>query len=170
MRISVHSITLALSLLSTAAFAQAPAANKTGAKPAPAAVVAAGKVCKLEIAGNDMMQFDKKELAITGDCKVVELTLKHTGKLPLSAMGHNWVLTKTADAMPVNNAGLTVGVAKDHVPPGDKRVIAYTKLVGGGQSTKVVFPTNALVKGGDYTFFCSFPGHIGLMRGKFVVK
>ena len=58
---------------------------------------AADKVCKLEIAGTDAMQFDKKELAVAGDCTQVELTLKHSGKLPAQAMGHNWVLTKTSD-------------------------------------------------------------------------
>jgi azurin len=131
---------------------------------------AAGKVCKLDISGTDAMQYDKKELSIAADCKVVQLTLKHAGKLPISAMGHNWVLTKTADVMAVNNAGLTVGAAKNHVPPGDKRVIASTPLVGGGQSASISFPTTGLVKGGDYTFFCSFPGHIGLMRGKFIVQ
>jgi azurin len=147
----------------------------TGATPPPAAKPAAkppvtGKVCKLEISGTDAMQFDKKELAIAADCKVVQLTLRHSGKLPISAMGHNWVLTKTADVMPVNNAGLTAGMARNHVPPGDKRVIAFTPVVGGGQSTSISFPTTGLVKGGDYTFFCSFPGHIGLMRGKFLVQ
>lgn len=34
-----------------------------------------------------MMQYDKKELTVAGDCAEVELTLKHTGKLPAAAMG-----------------------------------------------------------------------------------
>ncbi len=157
---------LAISVGSAAAIAATPPpAAKPAAKP-----TATGKVCKLDISGTDAMQYDKKELAIAADCKVVQLTLKHSGKLPISAMGHNWVLTKTADVMAVNNAGLTVGVAKNHVPPGDTRVIASTPVVGGGQSTSISFPTTGLVKGGDYTFFCSFPGHIGLMRGKFLVQ
>ena len=56
----------------------------------------ADKLCKVEIAGTDAMQFDKKEIAVAGDCTEVEVTLKHTGKLPAQAMGHNWVLTKTS--------------------------------------------------------------------------
>ncbi len=159
-----------LVLLAVAAICSNSIAAVPAAKPAVKPTAAAGKVCKLAIGGNDAMQYDKKELSITADCKTVELTLKHTGKLPISAMGHNWVLTKTGDAMPVNNAGLTVGVAKNHVPPGDKRVLAATSLVGGGQSVTITFATKGLVKGGDYTFFCSFPGHIGLMRGKFIVQ
>ena len=60
-----------------------------------APVKAADKVCKLEIAGNDLMQYDKKELKVGSDCTQIEVTLSHTGKLPAAAMGHNWVLTKT---------------------------------------------------------------------------
>jgi azurin len=47
-------------------------------------------------------------------------------------------------------------------------VIAHTKVVGGGESTSVKFPVSKLTKGGDYTFFCSFPGHYGLMKGKLI--
>jgi len=126
---------------------------------------AADKVCKLEIASTDQMSYDKKELVVAADCTSVELTLHHTGKLAVAQMGHNWVLTKTADAQPVANDGLSAGVANDHVKKGDTRVIAHTKLIGGGQSTSVTFPTSALTKGGAYTFFCSFPGHIALMKG-----
>ena len=38
-------------------------------------------------------------------------------------------------------------------------MIAHTKVIGGGQTTSVKFPTSALKKGEAYTFFCSFPGH-----------
>ena len=64
----------------------------------------------LEIDGNDMMKFDKSELKVADSCTEVELTLKHSGKLPATAMGHNWVLTKTGDLTAVANAGMT---AKD---------------------------------------------------------
>jgi len=125
----------------------------------------ADKVCKLEITGSDQMQFDKKELAVAGDCTQVELTLHHSGKLPAQAMGHNWVLTKTADMAGVASDGIGVGFANDHVKKGDARVIAHTKIVGGGQSTTVTFPTAALTKGGAYSYFCSFPGHSAIMKG-----
>lgn len=132
---------------------------------APAA--AAGKLCKLEIAGDDKMQFDKKELAIAGDCTEVELTLKHTGKLPAQQMGHNWVLVKTADVTAVSTAGMTAGLDKNYLPPGDKRVLAATKVIGGGQSTTVKFPTTLLKKGESYTYVCTFPGHYTIMKGIF---
>jgi len=126
---------------------------------------AADKVCKLDINSTDQMSYDKKELVVAADCTSVELTLHHTGKLAVAQMGHNWVLAKTADAQAVANDGLAAGVANDHIKKGDTRVIAHTKLIGGGQSTSVTFPTSALTKGGAYTFFCSFPGHIALMKG-----
>ena len=83
-------------------------------------------------------------------------------------MGHNWVLTKTADYTAVANAGMAAGLDKDYLPVDDKRIIAHTKVIGGGESTSVKFPVSKLTKGGDYTFFCSFPGHYGLMRGKLI--
>ena len=126
---------------------------------------AADKVCKLEISGTDQMQFDKKELVVAPDCTSVELTLKHAGKLPAQAMGHNWVLTKTADVAGVANDGMGAGLPKNYIKDGDARVIAHTKIVGGGQTTSVTFPTAALKKGESYTYFCSFPGHSSLMKG-----
>jgi azurin len=128
---------------------------------------AADKVCKLEITGTDAMQFDKKELAVAGDCTQVELTLKHSGKLPAQAMGHNWVLSKTADVAGVASDGIGAGFANDHIKKGDARVLAHTKIIGGGQTTSITFPTAALKKGESYTYFCSFPGHSSLMKGAF---
>lgn len=128
---------------------------------------AADKVCKVEIAGNDQMQFDKKEIAVAADCTDVEVTLKHTGKLPAQAMGHNWVLTKTSDLTPVATDGMGAGLANDHVKKGDTRVIAHTKVIGGGQTTSVTFKTSLLKKGEAYSFFCSFPGHYSIMKGAF---
>ena len=93
---------------------------------------AADKVCKYEITGNDLMQFDKKELVVAPDCTQVELTLKHTGKLPAQAMGHNWVLTKTADVAPVANEGLAdITVIVDHNKfQSDSRSASITTISG----------------------------------------
>jgi azurin len=128
---------------------------------------AADKLCTVDIAGTDQMQFDKKEIVIAPDCTEVQINLKHTGKLPAQAMGHNWVLTKTADVGPVASDGLGAGLANEHLKKGDTRVIAYTKIIGGGQTTSVKFPTAKLKKGEAYTYFCSFPGHSSIMKGTF---
>ena len=57
---------------------------------------AADAPCKLEISGNDLMQYDKAELAAPATCKQITVTLHHTGKLPKEAMGNNWVLVNAA--------------------------------------------------------------------------
>lgn len=128
--------------------------------------VASAKTCNVDIAGTDQMTFDKKEIAVAADCTEVKLTLKHTGKMPATAMGHNWVLTGTKDMQPVATAGMSAGAANAYVPKGDARVLAHTKVIGGGETTSITFPTSKLKKGGDYTFFCSFPGHWAVMKGK----
>lgn len=127
----------------------------------------AADACKLEIAGNDQMQYDKKELAVPATCKEVTVTIHHAGQLPAAAMGHNWVLVNTPDLTAVANAGMGAGLASDYVGANDKRVIAHTKVVGGGQTASVTFSTAALKPGGDYSYLCTFPGHNALMRGKF---
>jgi azurin len=131
----------------------------------PVAANAADKVCKLAITGTDLMQYDKKELDVAADCTSVELTLTHGGKLPKEAMGHNWVLVNAPDLSTVANAGMSAGAANNYVAPGDKKVLASTKIVGGGESATVTFPTSILKAGGSYMYLCTFPGHNSSMRG-----
>jgi azurin len=123
--------------------------------------------CQLEISGNDQMQYDKQLLSVPASCTEVTLTLHHSGKLPREAMGHNWVLVSGPDLNAVANSGMGAGLANDYVQPGDQRVIAHTRVIGGGQTTSVTFPTSLLKPGGDYRYLCSFPGHNALMRGTF---
>jgi azurin len=134
-----------------------------------AAPFASAKTCAVAIEGNDQMQYNLKEIKIAADCTDVEVTLKHVGKLPATAMGHNWVLANTADMATIANAGIAAGLANNYLHLPDARVLASTKVVGGGESTSVKFNTSILKKGGDYSFFCSFPGHWALMHGKFLI-
>ncbi|WP_258391470.1 plastocyanin/azurin family copper-binding protein, partial [Stenotrophomonas maltophilia] len=55
-----------------------------------------------------------------------------------------------------------------YLPKAAKRGLRHPKLIGGGKTTHVRFSTQGLQKGGDYTFFCSFPGHFAMMKGTFV--
>ncbi|HTX23892.1 MAG TPA: azurin [Steroidobacteraceae bacterium] len=133
----------------------------------PSVAHAADAVCKLQISGNDLMQFDKRDLTVPAGCAEIQVTLTHTGKLPAAALGHNWVLVKSSDLAAVANAGAAAGLVHNYLEPGDPRVIAATKVVGGGESTSVTFPVSKLVKGGSYMYLCTFPGHNALMRGNF---
>jgi len=129
--------------------------------------VAHADPCQLEISANDQMQYDKQTLTVPASCKEVTLTLRHTGKLPREAMGHNWVLVNAADFNAAASTGMSAGLGNDYVAPGDKQVLAHTKTIGGGQTTSVTFPTSILKPGGDYRYLCTFPGHNALMRGTF---
>jgi azurin len=68
------------------------------------------------------------------------------------------------------NDGMPAGLEKDYVKAGDTRIIAHTKVVGGGETTSVTFPVSKLAAGTEYTYFCSFPGHWGIMKGALTVK
>ena len=65
--------------------------------------------CEQVIEGNDALQFNSKTMTVSASCETVTLTLKHTGQLPANIMGHNWVLTKSSDFMPVAQAGGSAG-------------------------------------------------------------
>ena len=125
--------------------------------------------CQQVIEGNDMLQFNLKEMVVSASCAEVTVTLKHTGAMPANVMGHNWVLTNNTDFMPVAQAGGAAGLDNNYVPVGDLRVLAETTVIGGGQETSVTFSIESLVVGDDYTFFCSFPGHYAIMQGAFKV-
>jgi len=126
--------------------------------------------CNQVIEGNDMLQFNLKEMVVSSSCSDITVTLKHTGAMPANVMGHNWVLTNTADFMPVATAGGGAGLGNNYVPVNDARVIAASAVIGGGAETSVTFSGALLSAGGDYTFFCSFPGHYMIMKGSFVVR
>jgi len=126
------------------------------------------RTCAVTISGDDAMKFDKTEIRIDASCTQVAVTLKHTGKLAANVMGHDWVLAKTADMAGIDADGMKAGMAVGFIRTGDARVVAHTKVIGGGQSDTVTFATSKLIKGGDYSFFCSFPGHSTMMKGKFV--
>lgn len=125
--------------------------------------------CTIKLKGDDRMQFDQKEITVSAACKTISMELEHTGKLPAAAMGHNVVVAATADVQAINAAGAKAGAAAGYLPAGDAKVLGATDMIGGGTSTKASFPGSKLKAGGDYTFFCSFPGHAALMKGKLVV-
>ncbi|HEX7081171.1 MAG TPA: azurin [Gammaproteobacteria bacterium] len=134
-----------------------------------AAAPAVAQECELTIEGNDQIMYNKKELRVSADCKMVTVTLRHVGMLAANVMGHNWVLTKTEDFMPVAQAGQAAG-PPNFVPANDERVIAASAVVGGGEEVSVTFDLSQLEPGGDYTYFCTFPGHFVLMNGKFIIE
>lgn len=121
--------------------------------------------CAVTIEGNDQMQFNIKSVEVPKSCTSFTMTLKHTGKMSKSTMGHNIVVATTADTNAAAADGLKAGAANEYVKPGDARVLAFTKMIGGGETTSVNLDVAKLKAGTEYTYFCSFPGHSFIMRG-----
>ena len=121
--------------------------------------------CSVEVESNDAMQFNAKAISVPAACKDFTVKLKHVGKMPKTAMGHNIVVSTAADMQPVINDGIAAGAAADFVKAGDARVLAHSKVIGGGETTKFDIDVTKLKAGTDYAFFCSFPGHVALMKG-----
>ena len=128
-------------------------------------------VTELTIEGNDQMRYNKDRLAVKAGA-MVRLTLKHVGTLPIQSMGHNLVIINpgidpfefSAD---VNENGGSLD--NSYVPePLRDRVIAYTEMIGGGETAVVGF--KAPQEPGKYPFLCSFPGHVGMMQGLLIVE
>ena len=125
--------------------------------------------CSIVLESNDTMKFNKTSIEVPKACKDFTINLKHTGKMAKNVMGHNVVVTKTADMAGVNTDGIKAGLPNDYVKPGDTRVIAHSKVIGGGETTSVKIPV-AKLGAGPNSFFCSFPGHAALMKGTITLK
>lgn len=128
--------------------------------------IQAQEVREIVIESNDRMQFDIKEIKVKAG-ETIKLTLKHVGKMPVQAMGHNWVLLESG--IKVNEFAMEAAKARDndYIPKDTKDVIVTTKLLGGGEEDTITFEAP---EKGTYMFLCSFPGHFGLMQGTFVVE
>ena len=141
--------------------ADAPA---SGAASANSAAAPAAGNCATTVEANDAMQFNTKEIQVSKACKEFTITLKHTGTQPKTSMGHNIVIGKAEDMDGIFKDG--VGAADtDYVKPDDARVVAHTKLIGGGEESSLTLDPAKLADG-EYKFACTFPGHGALMNGK----
>ena len=130
------------------------------------AVPAFADDCAVTIEGTDQMTYNLSQIDVKKSCEKFTVNLKHVGTLPAASMGHNWVLSKTEDYQALAQEGMALGLEKNYVDDADKRVLAHTKVVGGGEETSVTFDVSALQAGSAYSYFCSFPGHYALMDGK----
>ena len=129
----------------------------------PAAFAA---TCSVNLEGSDAMKYNLSNIDVSKSCKTFTINLKHTGKLARNVMGHNVVVAKSADMAGIDADGMKAGLAADYIKAADARVIAHSKVVGGGESTSVVIPVAKLsAAGAPLSFFCSFPGHSTFMKG-----
>lgn len=128
---------------------------------------AATDTAMLTINGTDQMTYDKNELRVKAG-QMVSLTLHHDGKMSKDAMGHNWVLISNAISVEDFANKAIAAKAEDYIPAAEyANTIAHTKLLGGGESDTITFEAP---EKGTYDFLCTFPGHFGAMKGKFIVE
>jgi azurin len=135
--------------------------EKVEAKEAPA------DTAYLEITSNDEMKFNLSELKAKAGQTVV-LKLSHIGEMPKETMGHNWILLQKDVAMAKFATAAIKEKDTDYIPAdAADQIIAHTKLLGGGEDDTITFQAP---ESGTYTYLCSFPGHFGMMNGKFIVE
>ena len=149
----------------SAAPAAAPAAE---AAPAAASKPATVANCATTIEANDQMQYNADSITVPASCTQFTINLKHVGTMAANVMGHNMVIAAQTDMEGIDQDG--AGVTPDHVKADDARVIAHTKVIGGGESTSMTFDVAKIKTGGPFKFFCSFPGHMSLMQGSIQVQ
>lgn len=123
-------------------------------------------ITEVLLTGNDQMRFNLDEIKVNAGDEV-KLTLKHIGKLGVNVMGHNFVLLKPD--VNINDFAQKAVEAKEnnYIPENTEDVIVHTEMIGGGQQTTITFKAP---EKGVYDFICSFPGHVALMQGKFIVE
>ncbi|MCP1474170.1 azurin [Pseudomonas sp. EB276 TE3739] len=126
--------------------------------------------CKTTVDSTDQMSFNTKEIVIDKSCKTFTVELTHSGSLPKNVMGHNLVISKEADMQPIATDGLAAGIDKSYLKDGDARIIAHTKIIGAKETDSVTFDVSKLDAAEKYGFFCSFPGHISMMKGTVTLK
>lgn len=121
----------------------------------------------LVIEGNDQMQFNTNELRAEAG-KPITLTLKHVGKIPKEAMGHNLVILQEGTDEAAFAAKAINAKDTDYIPASEKAsIVAHTKLLGGGEEDTIEFTVD---KKGTYNFLCTFPGHVAMMKGVLIVE
>ena len=123
-------------------------------------------VANIVITSNDLMQYNIKEIKAKAGQKV-KLTLRHVGKLDINVMGHNVVILKQGVNLTEFAAKAAVERDNKYIPKDSEDIIAHTDMIGGGQVATIEFDAP---EAGTYDFLCSFPGHSGLMQGKFIVE
>jgi len=124
---------------------------------------------KIEMTGNDQMQFNTKAFEVTTGQKVT-LSLKHIGQLPAIAMGHNVVILKPGTQLPAFAAKCATAKEHGYIPQDEESkalIVAFTKMLGGGETDEITFTAPAP---GEYPYICTFPGHFALMQGVMTVK
>ena len=121
--------------------------------------------CSIDVSSGDNLKFDKNKLIIDSTCSKFAINFKHEGQMAAKTAGHNIVIVRSKDFdTVVSKIDMKLGTESGFLPD-MKEVIAKTAIIGGGSQTSIIMNASQLSKDETYTFFCSFPGHYGAMKG-----
>ena len=105
---------------------------------------------KVTLNSFDNMIYDKNKIEVSSGKKIV-LTLNHKGKISKEFMGHNFVLLKKGINVDEFAKKAVLAKSNDYIPSSDE-TIAYTKMIGGGESTTISF---SAPEAGVYNYICT---------------
>lgn len=124
---------------------------------------------KVDLTVSDQIRYSTKKIEAKKGT-TLQITIKHTGKIPKTSMAHNIVVLKPGSSIPMVAAKCNQAKDKDYIADdADTKaaIVVHSRLLGPGESHTIQFtPSEA----GEYPFFCTFPGHFGEMSGVIVVK
>ena len=124
---------------------------------------------KVEVTVNDQIRFSTKKLE--GKIGVpMEITVKHTGKIPKASMSHNLVILQPGSMVAAVSAKCSQAKENNYIATDAETksaIVAFAPQLGPGESHVIKFTPKAA---GDYPFLCTFPGHFGEMNGVISVK
>lgn len=111
------------------------------------------------------MAYNTKEIVIPASCKTFSITVenKNPAAMTKAAMGHNLVVVEAAKKQDVESKSIAAGLGSDYLAKGSGYVAA-SKLLGPGEKDTVKLEV-AQLKDKALKFFCTFPGHSGIMIG-----
>ena len=126
-------------------------------------------VTVLEMTGNDRMKYNIEAFSVSAG-SLVKLNFRNVGKMPKTAMGHNVVFLEAGVDSGAFATAAAAARGNEYIPAQlEDQIIAYTKLLGPGESDSIEFTAPAA--NGDYEFLCSFPAHLFAgMRGVMTVE
>lgn len=87
----------------------------------------------ITLEGNDQMKFNQTQFQMLAEQEVT-LTLKHTGKMDKSAMGHNIVILTPGTDVNAFAMAAAESAGTDYIPASFKSsIISQSKMLGGGE-------------------------------------
>ncbi len=130
---------------------------------------AAPQAIKVEVTVNDQIRYSTKKLEGKAGTPM-EITLKHTGKIPKTSMSHNLVILRPGSMVASISAKCGQAKESNYIATDAETksaILASAPQLGPGETYVIKFTPR---EPGDYPFLCTFPGHFGEMNGTITVK